>query len=320
MRVASGGASRIPSSDDSGFPATGHDSSGGTTVRDRRYKWRSECGLWSRMPNSAVADRHRKPQRSCGHGRPEVRPPASRELAHASPRLSGPWMGWYSRRRIPSGLLRLTRGSPGWRAIARRSRAAATVARRCDRLRVVSMLTTRQGCRGHGWAGVRAGASLRACFGFRAARQSGEPLTPQRSCGHGRPEVRPPASRELAHASPRLSGPWMGWYSRRRIPSGLLRLTRGSPGWRAIARRSRAAATVARRCDRLRVVSMLTTRQGCRGHGWPDSREVSTAAAPRAWPEPGASTSRAWRTDSSSHSRPAAGRSASGPSPAAGRH
>jgi hypothetical protein len=105
---------------------------------------------------------------------------------------------------------------------------------------------------------------------------------------------------------PRLSGPWMGWFSRRRIPSGLLRLTRVSPGGRAIAGRgtpwlclrpakavgamdglvfapahpfgpASAYASLAWKASHRRsrhTLAVPPTCQGCRGHGWPDSREV----------------------------------------------
>jgi hypothetical protein len=59
-----------------------------------------------------------------------------------------------------------------------RSSAVATVARKASHRRwrhTLAVPPTCQGCRGHGWAGDRAGASLRACFGLRESRPEGEP-------------------------------------------------------------------------------------------------------------------------------------------------
>jgi hypothetical protein len=111
------------------------------------------------------------------------------------------------------------------------------------------------------------------------------------------------------HAGPSPPGAWMGSFSRRRIPSGLLRLTRGSPGGRAIAGRgtprlclrpakaagamdglvfapthpfgpASAYARLAWRASHRRsrhTSAVPPTCQGCRGHGWPGSRKVRSS-------------------------------------------
>ena len=69
----------------------------------------------------ASSSRRAPPPRG-GHGRLDAGcRPAGRTLAATTPGQACGGHGWrcHSRRRIPSGLLRLTRGSPGGRAIAR---------------------------------------------------------------------------------------------------------------------------------------------------------------------------------------------------------
>jgi len=93
--------------------------------------------------------------------------------------------GWryLSRRRIPSGLLRLTRGSPGRRAIAGRDTPWLC-------LRPAKPAGAMDG------AIFRAGASLRACFGLREARPEGEPSQVEAHLG-------------CVSDLPSLRGPWM---------------------------------------------------------------------------------------------------------------
>jgi len=91
--------------------------------------------------------------------------------------------GWYSRRRC------------GPHAAARRPRPPGGAAARPSG-EPSAFAATAQGCRGHGWAGIRAGASLRACFGLREARPEGEPSQVEAHLG-------------CASDLPRLSGPWM---------------------------------------------------------------------------------------------------------------
>jgi len=133
----------------------------------------------------ASSSRRAPPPRG-GHGRLDAgHRPAGRTLAATTPGQACGGHGWrcHSRRRIPSGLLRLTRGSPGGRAIARL---------------VAPWLRPRRAKPAGAMDGavIRAGASLRACFGLREARLEGEPSPGWSHLG-------------CDHAGPSLRGPWM---------------------------------------------------------------------------------------------------------------
>jgi hypothetical protein len=121
-----------------------------------------------------------------GHGRPEVRPPGRPANPWRSPRRPkavGAMDGLVFAPAHPFGPASAY-ASLAWMASHRRSRHTLAVPPTC------------QGCRGHGWAGFRAGASLRACFGLRESRLEGEPSQVEAHLG-------------CASDLPRLSGPWM---------------------------------------------------------------------------------------------------------------
>jgi hypothetical protein len=124
------------------------------------------------------------------------------------------WRAGSGRRPVSPGLRR----GIGWCGADRRSETAATVRRRSPGGATarpsgepLAFAATAHGCRGHGWAGFRAGASLRACFGLRSARRSrasgrrSAAATVARRCD--RAAVR--RTLGVRRDGPRLSGPWM---------------------------------------------------------------------------------------------------------------
>ena len=112
--------------------------------------------------------------------------------------------------------------------------AAATVAWTatvCPAGRTLAATTPGQACTGHGWP----------------CRREGKPA----------PRLRP-----------RRAKPAGGCVSRRRIPSGLLRLT-ARLAWRASHRPAG------------RTLAATTPGQACRGHGWPGRREIQSPRSSR---------------------------------------
>jgi len=104
---------------------------------------------------------------------------------------------------------------------------------------------------------IRAGASLRACFGLREARPEGEPSQVETHLG-------------CVSDLPSLRGPWMALSFAPAHPFGpasaYARLAR-----KASHRRSRHTLAVSPTC------------QACGGHGWPRRREIRRRAGGFAW-------------------------------------
>jgi hypothetical protein len=146
------------------------------TIRASRQRWSVGRGWRAGGPTPP----------SGGHGRPEVRPPGRPVNPRRSPRRPKA-VG------ARDGLVFAP--APPADAAVRRPRPPGGAAARPSG-EPLAFAATAQGCRGHGWAGFRAGASLRACFGLREARREGEPSQVEAHLG-------------CASDLPRLSGPWM---------------------------------------------------------------------------------------------------------------
>jgi len=100
-----------------------------------------------------------------------------------------------------------------------------------------------------------------------ATQPSRSATTPGQACtGHGWPCRR--EGKPAPRLRPRRAKPAGGCVSRRRIPSGLLRLT-ARLAWRASHRPAG------------RTLAATTPGQACRGHGWPGRREIQSPRSSR---------------------------------------